>query len=76
MFGDIFKKIDIGNGEDEASEAMSQEMIDNMIKDMPLRTLVTFTDVPEITRANIQATLDDLNILLSKKYEKAASKTI
>lgn len=76
VFGDIFKKIDIGNGEDEASEAMSQEMIDNMIKDMPLRTLVTFTDVPEITRANIQATLDDLNSLLSKKYEKATSKTI
>ena len=64
MFEPLFSQIDVGNG-DSQSDAISEEMIDNMIKDMPLRTLVTFTDVPQITRAKITAMLDELNKQLS-----------
>ncbi len=65
MFEPLFSQIDVGNG-DAQSDAISEEMIDSMIRDMPLRTLVTFTDAPQVTRAKISAMLDDLNKQMSE----------
>lgn len=52
-------KIDLG--------ASAKEMMEAMIRDMPLRTLVTFTNVPDITRAKMSEMVENLNEMLAEK---------
>ena len=47
--------------------ASAKEMMEAMIRDMPLRTLVTFTNVPDITRAKMSEMVENLNEMLAEK---------
>ncbi len=76
IFEPVFKTIDVGFDENQTDQAVSQEMLDNMIKDMPLRTLVTFTNSPELTRGRISAMIDELNALMADKYEREADEAV
>lgn len=69
MFGDLFAKIDCGFGDTATDDmgASAKEMQEAMLRDMPLRTLVTFTNIPEITRAKISEMLENLNDMLAQK---------
>lgn len=42
-------------------------MMEAMIRDMPLRTLVTFTNVPDITRTKMSEMVENLNEMLAEK---------
>ena len=69
MFESIFGQIDCGFG-DTASDDMgaaAKEMQESMLRDMPLRTMVTFTNIPDITRAKISEMVENLNQMLAEK---------
>lgn len=69
MFAEIFEHIDPGfsdSANDDLGSAAA-EMQESMIRDMPLRTLVSFTPQPEITRAKMSEMLENLNNLLAEK---------
>ncbi len=69
MFEDILSKIDCGFGDTASDDlgASAKEMMEAMIRDMPLRTLVTFTNVPDITRAKMSEMVENLNEMLAEK---------
>lgn len=69
MFEDIFSQIDCGFGDTASDDlgASAKEMMEAMIRDMPLRTLVTFTNVPDITRAKMSEMVENLNEMLAEK---------
>ena len=69
MFEDILSQIDCGFGDTASDDlgASAKEMLEAMIRDMPLRTLVTFTNIPEITRAKMSEMVENLNEMLAEK---------
>ena len=69
MFEDILSKIDCGLATRLPTilALLPKEMMEAMIRDMPLRTLVTFTNVPDITRAKMSEMVENLNEMLAEK---------
>ena len=55
------------NTEVDIPSGMIDNEIEAMIRDMPLRTLVTFTNVPDITRAKMSEMVENLNEMLAEK---------
>ena len=69
IFFHILCKIDCGFGDTASDDlgASAKEMMEAMIRDMPLRTLVTFTNVPDITRTKMSEMVENLNEMLAEK---------
>ena len=69
MFEDILSKIDCGFGDTASDDlgASAKEMMEAMIRDMPLRTLVTFTKCSRHHKSEDVRMVENLNEMLAEK---------
>lgn len=66
LFNDLLCNIDIGVGSSNPDAAVSPEMAKAMFWDMPIHAIVSFVDIPGVTRESLQNMIDQLNQELNK----------